>query len=111
MRPSIAVPITKPGVFDLVLLPAAMTKHLPPSIRSRLVRYLLLNRELTAIAEELGIHFDTVYKVEQKLFLFGTPGRPQRRAKGRPSRLTIRATKALISFGKEHPYASQEEMR
>lgn len=37
---------------------------LPPSLRSRIVRYLQLNWWPDAIAEEVGCYQDTVYRIE-----------------------------------------------
>lgn len=87
-----------------------MTK-LPPSIRARLIRYLELGWRSDVIAEEVGCHQDTVYRIEHHLQFWGIPGIPSDRcAKGRPTKLTIAARKALFSFLDSNPTASLHEI-
>ena len=83
---------------------------LPPLIRSRILRLLLLNWRPDAIAQEVHCHVSTVYRMLENLFIYGTPSKPHFRTTGRPSKITIAAEKGLLHDLKERPWLSQTEM-
>ena len=61
-----------------------MTKPLAPALRSKIVRYLLLQWRPDLIAAEVHCHVATVYRIQESLMIYGTPFRPQFRPKGGP---------------------------
>ncbi|KAL8799946.1 MAG: hypothetical protein Q9182_005516 [Xanthomendoza sp. 2 TL-2023] len=83
---------------------------LPTAICTKLVRYLLLKWTPDAIAAELNVGRSTVYELEGNIYRYGSSKRPPRAAKGRSSKLTVAARKALFSFIAANPTASQQEM-
>lgn len=83
---------------------------LPPSIRSRIVRYLLLHWRPDAIAHEVHCGTSTVYYTQANLFMYGSPFRPQFRPKGMPRKLHKAAEESLTKYLEDQPWALQKEM-
>jgi len=59
-----------------------MTGPLPPSLRARILRFLLLGWRPNAIALEVHYGIRVVYNIEENLFIYGSSFRPQFRPKG-----------------------------
>ena len=75
----------KPFTADILL---AMTGQLAPALRSKILRLLLLHWTPFAIAEEVHCHRNTVYTMQENLFMYDSPFRPQLRPKGPPKGLS-----------------------
>ncbi len=88
----------------------AMPRPLSASLRSRILRLLLLHWCPKAIAEEVHCHFDTVYRIQENLFMYGSPFRPQFRPKGAPRKIVKFAENGLIAYLEEQSWAMQKEM-
>lgn len=69
-------------------LVGTITGPLPPTLRARILRFLLLHWRPDTIALEVHCHVSTVYRIEESLFIYGSPFRPQFRPKGAPRRIT-----------------------
>lgn len=87
-----------------------MTKPLAPALRSKIVRYLLLHWRPDLIANEVHCHVATVYRIQESLFIYGTPFRPQLRPHGAPRKLTKAAEASLLQYTERQPWAQQKEM-
>ena len=87
-----------------------MTKPLAPALRSKIVRYILLQWRPDLIAAEVHCHVATVYRIYESLFIYKTPFKPQIRPKGRPRKLCLAAEDSLIQYIEERPWAQQKEM-
>ncbi len=87
-----------------------MPGPLPASLRSRILRLLLLHWCPKDIAEEVHCHFDTVYRIQENLFMYGSPFRPQFRPKGAPRKVFKAAENGLIAYLEEQPWVMQKEM-
>ncbi len=87
-----------------------MPRSLDTSIRSKIVRLLLLHWRPLAIAEEVHCHFDTVYNIQENLFIYHSPCRPQFRPKGAPRKVFPAAEDSLITYLEQQPWAMQKEM-
>ncbi len=87
-----------------------MTGQLAPALRSKILRLLLLHWCPKAIAEEVHCHFDTVYRFQANLFMYGSPFRPQFRPKGAPRKVFPAAEDSLITYLEQQPWAMQKEM-
>ncbi len=87
-----------------------MTGPLAPALRSKILWLLLLHWCLKAIAEEVHCHFDTVYRFQANLFMYGSPFRPQFRPKGAPRKVFPAAEDSLITYLEQQPWAMQKEM-
>lgn len=83
---------------------------LPPVIRSQIVRYLLLHWRPDAIADNVNCSTRTVYNIQENLFMYGSPFRPQFRPKGGPRKLHKAAEESLIKYLEDQPWAMQTEM-
>jgi len=89
---------------------SAMTGPLSAAIRSKILRLLLLHWCPKDIAEEVHCHFDTVYRIQKNLFMYGSPFRPQFRLKGAPRKVHKAAENGLIAYLEEQSWAMQKEM-
>jgi len=98
-----------PGVLASVAS-VAHGSGLPPYIRSRIVRLLLLHWRPDAIADEVHYCQRTVYYIQENLFMYGSPYRPQFRPKGGPRKLSATAEDSLIRYIEDQPWALQKEM-
>lgn len=87
-----------------------MTKPLAPALRSKIVRYLLLHWLPDLIASDVHCHVATVFHIQESLFIYGTPFRPQLRPKGAPRALTKAAETSLLQYVERQPWAQQKEM-
>jgi len=65
-----------------------MTGPLPPSLRARILRFLLLGWRPNAIALEVHCGKSVIYNIKQNLFIYSSPFRPQFRPKGAPRKIT-----------------------
>ena len=83
---------------------------LPQPIRSGIVRYLLLHWTPQAISEELHCHKTTVYRIQENLFIYGSPFRPHFRTTGRPRAMHQAAKESLLEYVEHQPWAIQKEM-
>ncbi len=88
----------------------AMPRTLDPSIRSKILRLLLLHWCPKAIAEEVNCHFDTVYRIQENFFTYGSPFRPHFRLKGASRKVFPAAEDSLITYLEQQPWAMQKEM-
>jgi len=72
-----------------------MTGPLAPSLRARILRFLLLGWRPNTIT--LEVHYSTrvVYNIEQNLFMYSSSFRPQFRPKGGPRKVTKAAKDSL----------------
>ena len=105
-------PIQWPPVDpSIILQPRFITgPSLPPIIRSRIVRLLLLDWCPDAIADEVHCHVSTVYRMLDNMFRYGTPSKPHFRVSGCPRKITVAAEKGLLAALTERPWLSQTEM-
>jgi len=87
-----------------------MPGPLPASLRSRILRLLLLHWCLKAIVEEVHCHFDTVYRIQENLFMYDSPFRSQFRSKGASRKVVKTAENDLIVYLEEQPWIMQKEM-
>ncbi len=97
----------KPFTADILL---AMTGQLAPALRSKILRLLLLHWIPFAIAEEVHCHRNTVYTMQENLFMYGSPFRPQFRPKGAPRKVFPAAEDSLITYLEQQPWAMRKEM-
>jgi hypothetical protein len=88
----------------------AMPGPLPASLRSKILRLLLLHWTPSAIAEEVHCCSATVYNVQENLFMYNSPFRPQFRLKGAPRKVFKTAENGLIAYLEEQPWIMQKEM-
>ena len=63
-----------------------------------------------AIAEEVHCCPATVYNIQENLFMYNSPFRPQFRPKGAPRKVFKAAENGLIAYLEEQPWAMQKEM-
>ena len=83
---------------------------LPPTIRARIVRLLLLQWRPDAIANAVNCGISTVYLIQQNLFVYGTPFRPVFRPAGAPRKVSIAAENSMMEYLGEYPWAMQNEL-
>lgn len=83
---------------------------LPASVRSKIIRYLLLHWRPDAIAAEVHCGVSTVYVIQENLFIYGSPSRPRLRQTGAPRKVSKAAEDDLICWLEEQPWAQQSEM-
>jgi hypothetical protein len=88
----------KPFTADILL---AMTGPLAPALRSKILRLLLLHWIPPAIAEEVHCHRNTVYTMQENLFMYGSPFRSQFRSKDAPRKVFPAAEDSLITYLKQ----------
>ncbi len=79
----------------------AMPGPLPASLRSRILRLLLLHWAPWAIAEEVHCCPATVYNIQENLFMYNSPFRPQFRSKEAPRKVFKAAENDLIVYLEE----------
>ncbi len=89
---------------------SAMPGPLPASLRSRILRLLLLHWAPWAIAEEVHCCPATVYNIQENLFMYNSPFRPQFRPKGAPRKVFKAAENGLIAYLEDQPWTMQKEM-
>ena len=87
-----------------------MTGQLAPALRSRILRLLLLHWTSFAIAEEVHCHRNTVYTMQENLFMYDSFFRPQFRPKGAPQKVCPAAEDSLITYLEQQPWVMQKEM-
>ncbi len=87
-----------------------MPRSLDSFIRFKIVRLLLLHWRSLAIAEEVHCHFDIVYNIQENLFIYHSPCRPQFRLKRIPRKVFPAAEDSLITYLKQQSWAMQKEM-
>jgi len=80
-----------------------MTGQLASALRSKILRLLLLHWIPLAIAEEVHCHRNIVYTMQENLFRYGSPFRPQFRSKGAPRKVFPAAEDALITYLEQQP--------
>jgi transposase len=88
----------------------SMVAPIPPSIRSKIVRYLLLHWRPIAIAAEVKCDVTVVYRIQQNLFIYGQSVRPHFHPKGAPRRICKAAENSLFQYLEEQPWTQQKEM-
>lgn len=71
---------------------------------------LLLHWRPDAIAEEVHCCVQTVYNIQNNLFMYGSAYKPQFRPKGGPRTLHKAAEEYLLKYVEEQPWAIQKEM-
>ncbi len=77
---------------------------------SKILRLLLLHWAPWAIAEEVHCCPATVYNIQENLFMYKSPFRPQFRPKGAPRKVFKAAENGLIVYLEDQPWAMQKEM-
>lgn len=87
-----------------------MPGPLAPSIRSKIVRLLLMHERPEDIANGLYCGVSTVYEISQNIFIWGSPCKPCFRPRGAPFRIHRAAEKDLVSYLEEQPWVQQAEM-
>jgi len=87
-----------------------MPAALPPVLRSRIVRYLLLHWRPKAIADEVHCGVRTVYEIQENMFIYGSPFKHRRRVAGGPRKVHRAAEESLTTYIEEQPWAMQKEM-
>jgi len=80
---------------------SAMSGPLPASLRSRILRLLLLHWAPWAIAEEVHCCPATVYNIQENLFMYNSPFRPQFRPKEALRKVFKAAENGLIAYLEE----------
>ena len=88
----------------------AMGAPLPPTVRSKIVRLLLLHWRPDAIAEAVHCNHNAVYEMQSNIFLYESPRAPSFRSTGPPRVVNKAAKNSLIAWLEEEPWAVQKEM-
>src|SRR6266536_4976174 len=89
-----------------------MPVPLDPFLRSKAVRYLLLDWQAERIADELHCSAVSIYRIQTNMWRYkGSPTRSRLRKIGRPRDITVAARKGLEAYLYRFPIASQYEMR
>ena len=83
---------------------------IPSTIRSRIIRLLFLRIRPAVIAQEVKCHIATVYRIQENVFVYGSPFRPSFRKQGKPRKITKAAGESLIEYLEEQPWTQQKEM-
>ncbi len=89
---------------------SAMPEPLPASLRSKILRLLLLHWTPSAIAEEVHCCPATVYNVQENLFMYNSPFRSQFRPKDASRKIFKTAENGLIVYLEEQSWVMQKEM-
>ena len=83
---------------------------LPPAIRSRIIRYLLLHWKPEIIAVEVHCSLRTVYSIQESLFIWDSLFQPSFRPQSRSRNVIKAVEKSLMKHLEEQPWAMQKEM-
>ncbi len=97
-------------LFRSLIFHAAMTGQLASTLRSKILRLLLLHWRPDVIAEEVHCHFTTVYRIQKNLFMFDSSFRPQFRSKDASRKIFSVAEDFLITYLKQQSWTMQKEM-
>ncbi len=89
---------------------SAMPKPLPASLRSRILRLLLLHWASWAIAEEVHCCSATVYNIQENLFMYNSSFRSQFRSKEVLCKMFKIAENDLIVYLEEQSWVMQKEI-
>jgi len=87
-----------------------MPGPLPASLRSRILRLLLLHWAPWTIAEEVHCCSATVYNIQENLFMYNSSFRSQFRLKEAPRKMFKTAENDLIAYLEEQSWIMQKEM-
>ena len=87
-----------------------MTRTIPSSIRSQLVRLMMVGWQPKAIARAMHCSERTVYEIKFNLLAYGSPFKPHYRPMGAPSKITAAAGDGLIEYITWQPWVNQREM-
>ena len=87
-----------------------MPPTLPPAIRARIVRLLLLQWRPDAIAAAVNCGVSTIYRIQENLFIYGSPFKPSFRPIGGPRKVSTAAENSMMEYLKEYPWAMQNEL-
>ena len=87
-----------------------MPRSLDPSIRSKIVRLLLLHWRFLAIVEEIHCHFDIVYNIQENLFIYHSSCRSQFRFKRILWKIFSAAEDFLITYLKQQSWIMQKKI-
>ncbi len=88
----------------------AMPGPLPASLRSKILRLLLLHWTSSTIAEEVHCCSVTVYNIQENLFMYHSSFRSQFRLKETPRKMFKAAENDLIVYLEEQSWIMQKEM-
>lgn len=88
----------------------AMPPTIPPILRSRIIRFLLMHWSPADIAREVNCHKRTVERFRENMLVYGSAYPPHRRQMGRPRRTTLAQEQSLLRFVEQQPWAQQPEM-
>ncbi len=87
-----------------------MTDQLASTLRSKILRLLLLHWRPDVIAEEVHCHFTTVYRIQKNLFMYDSSFRSQFRFKDASWKVCSIAEDFLITYLKQQSWTMQKEM-
>lgn len=87
-----------------------MASFLPTSMRSKIVRYLLLHWRSDVIAAEVHCNTAIVYNIQFNLFIYDSSCPPKTRRKNASRRVSKAKKNDLIRWLKEQPWAQQSEL-
>ncbi len=88
----------------------AMTDSLASTLRSKILRLLLLHWTLFAIVEEVHCHRNIVYTMQENLFMYDSFFRSQFRSKSISWKIFSAAEDFLITYLKQQSWIMQKEM-
>ncbi len=87
-----------------------MTGPLAPALRSKILRLLLLHWTPPVIAEEVHCHRNTVYTMQENLFMYDSLFRSQFRPKDVFRKVFPAAEDSLITYLEQQSWVMQKEM-
>ncbi len=96
-----------PFTADILL---AMTDSLTSTLRSKILRLLLLHWILFVIVEEIHCHRNIVYTMQENLFMYDSLFRSQFRSKSVSRKIFSAAEDFLITYLKQQSWIMQKEM-
>ena len=97
-------------LFRSLIFHAAMTDQLASTLRSKILRLLLLHWRSDVIAEEVHCHFTTVYRFQKNLFMYDSSFRSQFRFKDASWKIFSITEDSLITYLKQQSWAMQKDM-
>jgi hypothetical protein len=75
-----------------------MSALIPPFIRSKIVRYLLLQWRSIVIAEKIKCHVIVMYRIQQNLFIYDQSIRPDFHLTGASRRICKAIENSLFQY-------------
>ena len=87
-----------------------MPAGLDPSRRAKAVRCLLLNWPVDLIAQDIGCHRSTIFRIKQNLLTLGTAMKPRYRTLGQPRKLQTGHLDLLREYALRNPLFTLAEL-